>query len=95
VTLVGWANHSGTTPMEMRSDAFAGLAEAAAMIPTVIRDNGGEQSRVTIGKARLAPDHPHTIPGKAVFNLVIRDVDEEKNARDGSHVPQADRADID
>ncbi|HET7411619.1 MAG TPA: Zn-dependent hydrolase [Pararhizobium sp.] len=77
VTLVGRANHSGTTPMDMRSDAFAGLAEIAAMIPTVIRDTGGEQSRVTIGKVRLFPDHPHTIPGRAVFNLIIRDVDED------------------
>jgi N-carbamoyl-L-amino-acid hydrolase len=77
VTLTGRANHSGTTPMDMRSDAFAGLAEIAAMIPTVIRDAGGDQSRVTIGKVHLVPDHPHTIPGKAVFNLIVRDVEDE------------------
>lgn len=77
VTLSGKANHSGTTPMNMRSDAFAGLAEIAASIPNIIDDAGGDQSRITIGRVHLSPDHPHTIPGKAVFNLIIRDVDEE------------------
>src|SRR5690606_37150145 len=69
-------NHSGTTPMELRSDAFAGPAEIAAAIPSVIRAVGGEQSRVTVGKVRLFPNYPHTIPGEAVFNLIIRDTDE-------------------
>ena len=76
VTLTGIANHSGTTPMDMRADAFAGLAEIAAAIPTVIRKAGSRQARVTIGRVRLFPDYPHTIPGKAVFNLVIRDTDD-------------------
>lgn len=75
VTLTGRANHSGTTPMDLRSDAFAGLAEVAAAIPSVVSTVGGEQSRVTVGKVRLFPNHPHTIAGKAVFNLIIRDTD--------------------
>lgn len=76
VTLTGVANHSGTTPMDMRADAFAGLAQVGAAIPAVIRAVGGEQSRVTVGKVDLAPNFPHTIPGRAVFNLIIRDTDE-------------------
>ncbi|WP_312860642.1 hydantoinase/carbamoylase family amidase [Neoaquamicrobium sediminum] len=64
VTLRGVANHSGTTPMDMRADAFAGLAEIATGIPGLISAQGTEQSRITIGKVELSPNFPHTIPGR-------------------------------
>lgn len=76
VRLEGKANHSGTTPMEMRADAFAGLAEVAGQIPATIREIGGEQSRITIGKVDLTPNAPHTIPGTAEFSIIIRDISE-------------------
>ncbi len=75
VTLTGTANHSGTTPMALRADAFAGLAEAAAAIPELIAASGTDQSRITIGKVELQPNYPHTIPGRAEFSLLIRDTD--------------------
>jgi N-carbamoyl-L-amino-acid hydrolase len=65
VRLEGRANHSGTTPMDLRADAFAGLAEIAAAIPELIRAHGGPQSRLTIGQVTLQPNFPHTIPGRA------------------------------
>ena len=55
---------------------FAGLAEIAATVPSIIRIVGGENSRVTVGKVDIFPNNPHTIPGKAVFNLDIRDTSE-------------------
>ena len=76
ITLTGSTNHSGTTPMDRRSDAFAGLAEIAATIPSIIRIVGGEASRVTVGSVALTPNQPHTIPGKAVFTLDIREASE-------------------
>lgn len=75
VTLRGVANHSGTTPMEMRADAFAGLAEIAAGIPDLISAQGTEQSRITIGKVELSPNFPHTIPGEARFSVIVRDTE--------------------
>lgn len=85
VTLGGVANHSGTTPMEMRADAFAGLAQVAAFIPDIIASRGTEQSRLTIGQVALTPNEAHTIPGKAEFSLVLRDTDEGvmRRLRDG------------
>ncbi|MBZ8133183.1 Zn-dependent hydrolase [Afifella sp. IM 167] len=77
VTLTGTANHSGTTPMEMRADAFAGLAEIATLIAAAIGEEGTPQSRITIGKVDLQPNAAHTIPGKAVFSLIIRDTSDE------------------
>ena len=47
--LTGIANHSGTTPMHLRADAFAGLSELAGTIPDLIQMHGTDQSRFTIG----------------------------------------------
>ncbi len=76
VALTGVANHSGTTPMELRQDAMAGLAAFAVRIPAIIAAAGGAQSRLTIGKVELLPNFPHTIPGRATFSLIGRDPDE-------------------
>ncbi|MDX1607010.1 MAG: Zn-dependent hydrolase [Candidatus Competibacterales bacterium] len=75
VTLSGTANHSGTTPMDLRRDAFRGLAEFACSIPRLIAEAGTDQSRLTIGKVELQPNFPHTVPGEAVFSLIGRDLD--------------------
>jgi hydantoinase/carbamoylase family amidase len=76
ITLTGVANHSGTTPMHLRRDAFAGLAAFAGRIQAIIEDVGGDETRLTIGKVELDPNFPHTIPGRATFSLIGRDTDE-------------------
>ena len=81
ITLTGVANHAGTTPMELRRDAFAGLAAFACRIPETIAEVGTDQSRVTIGSVALRPNHPHTIPGEAVFTLIGRDTDRDVMVR--------------
>ncbi|WP_316859553.1 Zn-dependent hydrolase [uncultured Cohaesibacter sp.] len=73
VTLTGVANHSGTTPMTMRADAFAGLSMVGSAIPDVIDRVGTDHSRVTIGKVEIRPNFPHTVPGVAEFMVNIRD----------------------
>ncbi|WP_291749579.1 Zn-dependent hydrolase [Bauldia sp.] len=74
VRLTGVANHAGTTPMDLRKDAFVGLVDFARQIPAIIAGAGTDQSRVTIGAVELKPNHPHTIPGEAVFTLIGRDI---------------------
>lgn len=76
VRLIGKADHAGTAPMNMRSDAFMGLADFAHEIPRIIDENGTDRSRLTVGKVDLKPGSPHTIPGEALFTLVGRDSDE-------------------
>ena len=75
ISFVGLANHSGTTPMDMRSDAYIGAAKFACAIQKIISDVGSNESRLTVGQIELSPNFPHTIPGQAVFSLVIRDID--------------------
>lgn len=73
IHLKGKADHAGTAPMNMRSDAFMGLADFAHEIPRIIDEHGTDRSRLTVGKVELKPGSPHTIPGEAVFTLVGRD----------------------
>ncbi len=72
----GEANHAGTTPMEMRNDAFMGLAEFAHEIPRILEENGGERSRATIGRAQILPGAANTVPGLVEFSLDVRDTSE-------------------
>ena len=76
VKLSGEANHSGTTPMDCRRDAFRGLADFGAAIPAILARAGGLDTRLTVGKVALGPNFPHSIAGEAVFSLVGRDADE-------------------
>ncbi len=76
IHLKGKADHAGTSPMNMRSDAFMGLADFAHEIPRIIDEHGTDRSRLTVGKAELKPGNPHTIPGEVVFTLVGRDSNE-------------------
>ena len=76
VRLIGKADHAGTAPMNMRSDAFMGLADFAHEIPRIIEEDGTDRSRLTVGKVELKPGSPHTIPGEALFTLVGRDSEE-------------------
>src|SRR5690625_396096 len=73
VRLTGRSNHAGTTPMDLRADAFAGLAEIATAIPGIIRTHGTKSSRITIGKVQLHPNFPHSVPGQADFSVILRD----------------------
>jgi N-carbamoyl-L-amino-acid hydrolase len=75
ITLQGRANHAGTTPMDLRADAMAGLAEFAAALPGMAALHGTPHSRLTIGRVELQPNFPHTVPGRADFSLVVRDMD--------------------
>lgn len=77
IKLIGKAGHAGTAPMDMRSDAFMGLADFAHELGRIIEEDGSDKSRLTIGQVDLKPGHAHTIPGEADFTLVGRDVDED------------------
>lgn len=77
VTMTGAANHAGTTPMELRQDAFRGLVDFAAAVPDILSRHGTPASRLTVGKVDLEPNFPHTVPGRAEFSIVGRDMDED------------------
>lgn len=69
----GEANHAGTTPMDYRKDAFMGLADFAHELPRILEENGGANSRATIGNAEILPGAPNSVPGAVEFSLDFRD----------------------
>ncbi|NVJ62021.1 MAG: Zn-dependent hydrolase [Gammaproteobacteria bacterium] len=77
IKFVGKADHAGTAPMKMRSDAFMGVADFAHELSRIIDEEGSEYTRLTIGRVELKPGFAHTIPGEAHFTLVGRDMDNE------------------
>ena len=74
----GEANHAGTTPMEMRKDAFMGLADFAHELPRILDENGAADSRATIGSAQIVPGAANTVPGEVEFSLDLRDTNAEQ-----------------
>ena len=77
VRLIGGANHAGTTPMDMRNDAFGGLAELATEIPRILEEHGSPRSVATIGRVELGPGAANVVPGRAEFSLEFRDPDDQ------------------
>ncbi|MDQ8202902.1 Zn-dependent hydrolase [Pelagicoccus sp. SDUM812003] len=77
IKIRGTANHAGTTPMEMRQDAFMGLADFAHEIPRILEENGSELSRATIGRAQILPGAPNTVPGLVELTIDVRDTSKQ------------------
>lgn len=76
LTFRGRPDHSGATPMPLRSDALAGASEfvveverrAAALRTTV----------ATVGRLEVEPGSFTTVPGLSRLSLDVRDVDSER-----------------
>ena len=77
VTVEGFANHAGTTPMNMRQDALLASAKFIIAVNDVINSVEGKQVG-TIGKIAAQPGAYNVIPGKVVLGLEIRDLSYEK-----------------
>ncbi len=77
VTIEGFANHAGTTPMDKRWDAMLTAAELTLAINRIATDLPGRQV-ATVGKIQAFPGAPNVIPGKVVMSLEIRDLDAAK-----------------
>lgn len=77
VTIEGFANHAGTTPMNRRYDAMVTAAELTLAINRIANDLPGRQV-ATVGRIQALPGAPNVIPGKVVMSLEIRDLDADK-----------------
>ncbi|HEY0776847.1 MAG TPA: Zn-dependent hydrolase, partial [Gemmatirosa sp.] len=71
VTVDGFANHAGTTPMDRRHDALLSAARFIEMVNRVVRSEPGRQVG-TVGQIRAEPGAPNVIPGRAVMSLELR-----------------------
>lgn len=77
ITIEGFSNHAGTTPMKGRRDAVLAGARFALMVNEVVNSLGGAQVG-TVGKFVAEPGAPNVIPGKVTLSLELRDLSAEK-----------------
>jgi len=77
VTIDGFANHAGTTPMNRRQDAMVAAAELTLAINRIATSMEGSQV-ATVGRIYAEPGAPNVIPGRVVMSLEIRDLLEAK-----------------
>lgn len=77
ITVDGFANHAGTTPMDQRKDSLYAAAQLIVAVRNVITGESGRQVG-TVGRILTYPGAPNVIPGQTKLSLEIRDLDMEK-----------------
>lgn len=77
VTVEGFANHAGTTPMNRRWDAMVSAAELVLAVNRIASELPGRQV-ATVGRIEARPGAPNVIPGEVVMSLEIRDLESAK-----------------
>jgi N-carbamoyl-L-amino-acid hydrolase len=77
VSISGFANHAGTTPMTDRRDALLAAARFVETVNRVVTSIDGRQVG-TVGQLEVSPGAPNVIPGHVTLSLEIRDLDMEK-----------------
>jgi N-carbamoyl-L-amino-acid hydrolase len=80
VTVTGFANHAGTTPMDQRHDALVAAARFVDMVNRTVRGTPGRQVG-NVGRIQAFPGAPNVVPGKVVLSLELRDLDDAKITR--------------
>lgn len=73
--IYGKADHSGATPMNMRSDALLCASKIICEINKIALK--GKTTVATVGYANATPGVLNVIPGECVLGIDIRDIDEK------------------
>ncbi len=87
VRLTGKAAHAGTTPMDLRRDAFAGAAESALAVEARCRDTKGLVG--VVGSLEIEPNVVNAIPGACRFSVELRAADDTVRAEAADHLTAA------
>jgi N-carbamoyl-L-amino-acid hydrolase len=72
VSVIGEANHAGTTLMADRRDALMGASEMMLAFEAVCREHPAEEVVGTIGRIMNEPNAANIIPQKVLFHLEAR-----------------------
>lgn len=80
VTIDGFSNHAGTTPMDQRKDAMLAAAKFTVAVNDAIRAEPGRQV-ATVGRLNAVPNTTNVIPGRVVLTVDLRDLDAAKLER--------------
>lgn len=77
VTIEGFSNHAGTTPMDRRQDALLAAAHLIIAVNRVVMSVPGRQVG-TVGRIKAEPGAANVIPGRVVMSLELRDLSAKK-----------------
>jgi N-carbamoyl-L-amino-acid hydrolase len=77
VTITGFANHAGTTPMDQRQDAMLAAARFTVAVNEAVRGVPG-RTVATVGRVNVSPNTTNVIPGEVVLTVDLRDLDPAK-----------------
>jgi beta-ureidopropionase / N-carbamoyl-L-amino-acid hydrolase len=73
VTVIGRANHAGTTPMYLRKDALVAASEIVIAVNQIALAIDGDQV-ATVGYLNVYPNATNTVPGKVDLRIDMRDL---------------------
>ncbi len=77
VTIKGFANHAGTTPMDQRQNALLAASDLTLAVDRIVRAEPGRQVG-TVGRLIVKPGAPNVIPGEVDLTVELRDLSMEK-----------------
>ena len=77
VYLRGMAEHSGATPMDMRSDALCAAAEIILELEKIGKQESAYQSVATVGVIQNYPNVLNVIPGRVEIGVDMRGIDQD------------------
>ncbi len=77
ITITGFSNHAGATPMDQRQDAMLAAAKFTVAVNDAIRSEAGRQV-ATVGRVNVTPNTTNVIPGQVVLTVDLRDLDQSK-----------------
>ncbi|MDZ4673577.1 MAG: hydantoinase/carbamoylase family amidase, partial [Gemmatimonadota bacterium] len=80
VTIEGFSNHAGTTPMDQRQDAMLAAARFIVAVNEAVRSEPGRQV-ATVGRVIAEPNTRNVIPGRVTLTIDLRDLDPAKLTR--------------
>src|SRR6185503_13899077 len=77
ITITGFSNHAGTTPMDQRQDAMLAAAKFTVAVNEAVRSVPG-RTVATVGRVVVTPNTTNVIPGQVVMTVDLRDLDQSK-----------------
>ena len=85
VTIRGFANHAGTTPMPERRNALLAAAKLIETVQEVVTAEPGHQVG-TVGHIEVVPNARNVVPGLVKCSVELRDLSAEKIAIVGQRI---------
>lgn len=75
IHIKGNAEHSGATPMGMRTDALCAAAEIVLEVEEIGKSESMYQSVATVGTVKVGPNALNVIPGEVTLGVDMRGID--------------------